>query len=68
VLQELQVVEFCVPLGRWPVGTIGTIISIHHDGALIEISDDDGVTMDVLPVPFSAVRELGAPGHAPIHA
>lgn len=66
-MRDLEVVELCVPFRGWPAGTIGTIVSLHDDGALVEISDDNGVTMDMLSVPFSAVRELGTPDHAPAH-
>ena len=47
----LDVVELRVDSGRWPAGTIGTIVEADAERALIEISDDRGHALDFISVP-----------------
>ena len=51
----LDVVELLVNSGRWPAGTIGTIVEADADKALIEISDDRGHALDFITVPQDAL-------------
>ena len=44
--QILDVVELKVDSGRWPAGTIGTVVEADADQALVEISDDRGHGLD----------------------
>lgn len=39
------------PVGDWPTGTVGAVISAYGDTMLVEISDADGRTSDTLQVP-----------------
>jgi len=43
------------PSGRWPSGTEGTIVEAFEDGAIVEIADDDGCTLAMLPLPYDAL-------------
>ena len=57
----LDVVELRVASGRWPVGERGTIVETFQDGVLVEISDDDGRTLDTLALPYDAVAVVHSP-------
>jgi hypothetical protein len=53
--RHLDAVELLVDSGRWPAGTIGTIVEADADKALIEISDDRGHALDFITVPQDAL-------------
>jgi hypothetical protein len=59
--QILDVVELKVDSGRWPAGTIGTVVEADADHALVEISDDRGHGLDFVSLPHDAL----APHHQP---
>lgn len=59
--QILDVVELKVDSGRWPAGTIGTVVEADPDRALVEISDDRGHGLDFVSLPHDA---LAAHHHA----
>ena len=46
---EIDVVEFAQVVGKWPAGTTGTVVIDFGDAKMIEISNDQGETLD-LPV------------------
>lgn len=48
---EHDVVGLGEPFGSWATGTIGAVISVYDDAALVEISDLDGKTLDTIRVP-----------------
>jgi hypothetical protein len=50
----LDVLELLVESGRWPAGTIGTVVEADAERALIEISDDRGHALDFISVPQDA--------------
>jgi hypothetical protein len=50
----LDVVELIADSGRWPAGTIGTVVEADAQRALIEISDDRGHGLDFIAVPHDA--------------
>jgi hypothetical protein len=52
----LDVVELREARGEWPVGTIGTVVESLEDEALVEIVDDGGQTLELLGVPYQALR------------
>lgn len=54
----LDVVELRADSGRWPAGTVGTVVEADAERALIEISDDRGHALDFISVPQDAL----APG------
>jgi hypothetical protein len=51
----LDVVEFVADSGRWPAGTVGTVVEADDAKALIEISDDRGHGLDFISVPQKAL-------------
>jgi hypothetical protein len=53
--QTLDVVELKVASGRWPAGTIGTVVETDADTALVEISDDRGHGLDFVSLPHDAL-------------
>jgi len=59
----LDVVELLVGSGRWPAGTIGTVVEADDQLALVEISDDRGHSLDFISVPHRALA--ASPGGTP---
>jgi hypothetical protein len=55
----LDVVELVADSGRWPAGTIGTVIEADDERALVEISDDRGHALDFITVPHQALTPAG---------
>ncbi len=51
----LEVVELLVDSGRWPAGTIGTVVEADDQLALVEISDERGHALDFISVPHHAL-------------
>lgn len=56
VIAELDVIELRLPVGRWDAGTRGTVHEVRSDVLLVEISDDDGATRDLITVPVEAAE------------
>lgn len=56
----LDVVELLVDSGRWPAGTVGTVVEADSERVLIEISDDRGHGLDFVALPHDAVAAAGA--------
>lgn len=50
-ITEHDVVALREPVGTWPAGTSGTVVSDYGDTKLIEISDKSGATLDLIQVP-----------------
>lgn len=55
----LDVVELVADSGRWPAGTVGTVVEADADKALVEISDDRGHGLDFISVPHDALAPAG---------
>jgi hypothetical protein len=53
--QLLDIVELKVDSGRWPAGTVGTVVEADPKKALVEISDDRGHGLDFISVPHDAL-------------
>lgn len=51
----LDIVELLADSGRWPAGTVGTVVEADADQALVEISDDRGHALDFISVPHRAL-------------
>ena len=51
----LDVVELLADSGRWPAGTVGTVVEADDEQALVEISDDRGHALDFISVPHRAL-------------
>jgi hypothetical protein len=50
------VVALSEPIGTWPVGTRGTVVSDYGQPKLVEISDDNGATLDLVQVPVAGIH------------
>ena len=56
----LDVVALLAESGRWPAGTLGTVVETDDERVLVEIDDDRGHGLDLISLPHAAV----APSHA----
>lgn len=61
----LDVVALRVAVGRWPVGTTGTVVDEADDWSMVEISDDDGRTLELVDAPKRALTVVTRPSLAP---
>ena len=55
----LDVVQLVTDSGRWPAGTVGTVVEADDDSALVEISDDRGHALDFVSLPHDALAPTG---------
>lgn len=56
-VEENDVVRFLAPIGRWPAGAEGTVISAAFaDVMLVEISDHDGCALDFVDAPVELLE------------
>ena len=55
---HLEVVELREARGEWPAGTVGTVVEASDEGALVEIADEEGRTLELLTVPYESLRRL----------
>ena len=56
-IEENDVVRFLAPIGRWPAGAEGTVVSgARADVMLVEISDEDGCELDMIYVPVELLE------------
>jgi hypothetical protein len=55
----LDVVELITESGRWPVGTVGTVVEADDRTALVEIADDRGHALDFVSLPHDALASVG---------
>jgi hypothetical protein len=52
----LDVVELREPRGGQPAGAIGAVVELFPTAALVEIADEHGTTLELLTVPYEALR------------
>lgn len=57
-MKELDVVELRAASGRWPAGTVGTVLELLDAAALVEISDEHGHASDFLTLPLDTLRPV----------
>lgn len=55
----LDVVELTTDSGRWPAGTVGTVVEADDHTALVEISDDRGHALDFVSLPHDTLTSAG---------
>jgi hypothetical protein len=58
-IEEHDVVALRAPIGSWPAGTSGTVVSLCDRAALVEVAEDDppGSALDnLLTVPFEELQ------------
>lgn len=53
--QVLDVVELRTDSGRWPAGTVGTVVEADDNRVLVEISDDRGHALDFIALPHESL-------------
>jgi hypothetical protein len=58
----LDVVEFLTESGRWPAGTLGTVVEADDENVLVEIGDDRGHALDFVSLPHNAVANQHTDG------
>jgi len=51
----LDVVELLTESGRWPAGTVGTVVEADGERVLVEIADDRGHGLDFISLPRDSV-------------
>jgi hypothetical protein len=57
-IKELDVVELTADAGRWPAGTVGTVVETFPSSALVEIADERGHSEDFVTLPFDVLRPV----------
>ncbi len=58
-IEEHDVVALRTPIGSWPAGTTGTVVSLYEDAGLVEVAEDDppGSALDnLLTMPFEQLE------------
>lgn len=55
-LELLDVVELREARGSHAAGTVGAVVELFDDEALVEIVDENGATSDLVHIPFAALR------------
>ena len=63
-LTALEVVELLTESGRWPAGTVGTVVEAGATSALVEITDDHGHAIDFVSLPHDALAPAGVDARA----
>ena len=63
----LDVVELRVATGAWERGMVGTVVEVSGDRVLVEVSDEEGGTLDLVSLPHDAVRRLEVPEQQRLH-
>jgi hypothetical protein len=51
MLELLDAVELKVATDSWEAGTIGTVVDVSSDRLLVEVSDEQGRTLDLVSLP-----------------
>jgi hypothetical protein len=57
-IAEHDVVELIEPVGEWPAGRVGAVVSDYGKVKLIEIADEWGQMLDLVQVPDSGLKLL----------
>lgn len=61
MLKPLDLVELRVGVDSWQAGTTGTVLEVTGDNVLIEVSDEQGRTLDTIAAPLDALKPLDTP-------
>lgn len=54
-ISEHDVVVLREPVGAWPAGTTGAVVSVYDDTLLVEITGPGGKTLDTIQVRVSGL-------------
>jgi hypothetical protein len=55
----LDVVQLIADAGRWPAGTVGTVVEADARTVLVEIADERGHALDFVSLPHDALASAG---------
>jgi hypothetical protein len=55
----LDVVELLTESGRWPAGTVGTVVEADDHLALVEVDDEHGHALDFVSLPHDVLAAAG---------
>jgi hypothetical protein len=55
-ISEHDVVVLREPVGAWPAGTTGAVVSVYDGPVLVEIAGPGGKTMDTIQVPAELLK------------
>ncbi|MGH2983677.1 MAG: hypothetical protein ACRDK5_05425 [Solirubrobacterales bacterium] len=47
-ITECDVISLSEPVGKWPAGTIGAVVSDYGETKLVEIADERGKALDLV--------------------
>jgi hypothetical protein len=61
-IREHDVVRLKQPAGKWPAGKEGTVLAVKDGWELVELADDQGVTLDLISVRESDLDLAWKPG------
>ena len=61
-IREHDVVELLDDIGKWPAGTVGTVLDERGESKLVEIADERGVTLDYVVVQVDRLAPAAASG------
>lgn len=59
-ISEHYTVVLRQPVGTWPAGTCGAVISVYDEAVLVEIVGPGGETLDTVSVPAQRLRIIHA--------
>lgn len=55
-ISEHDAVVLREPVGTWPAGTCGAVISVYEEAVLVEIVSAGGMTLDTVSVPAERLQ------------
>jgi hypothetical protein len=58
-IREHDFVQLLDTVGRWPVGTRGTVVSERGEAKLVEIADEQGIALDYVSVQEPRLKLVG---------
>jgi hypothetical protein len=60
------VVELRCEAGGWPAGTSGTVVHAYAEEGVVEVSDDNGCSLDLLTLRYSDITVVWAAPRDPL--
>jgi len=62
VVELTETIDKAESVGKWPAGTQGTVISDFGDHKMLDIDDNEGVTLDEPVVPVQKLKLISKHG------
>ena len=60
-IEEHDVVALRVPIGSWPAGTSGTVVSLNDGAALVEVAERGCIMVNTLRGKLDLTVKIGVP-------